>query len=210
MFDFLCKKSEIRNYLENFPKNYWYKAIECAVVYGVRMFHAHNVPLNLDSIEKLHSTYSNDISKTLANMKKELLDLSTAIKRVEAKTQRDIEENNKDYLKENQQSTKKNHYEKTRNSSTKDLHKPTVNFKDRSYTPTYLKFSRVLKEPNVCPITEAHKYTKFVKIRNSEDLDMPKITGEFLRTRASLSTQPTSPQFISMMSSPREFSNYHY
>lgn len=207
MLETLCKNKELNYFLKNFPKQTWRKAIEGAAVYGVRMFKTNSIPLNYETILEILSTGPQDLKETLGIMKKELYELSEAIKRIEEKSKKNEEDEKTAEIKFPVKPGGKS--EKMRACSSR-LVTQNVQFKERPYTPSYLQFSKELKEPKVCDLDDAKSFTKIINDKLPKQMESLKAMTEQLKSKGSISTQPTSPQFLSMMSSPRDLQKFRY
>lgn len=195
MLEALTKNIEIRSFLENFPHHQWRKAIEAASIFGIRKMQSHKIPLTPSTIENILLSSSTNLKQTITTLKQELKELSTAIKRIERKTlsstdvckENDIELN-ADYKKEHEKCTER------RISSTKCLKKVCLNIQRRPSTPSFNLFRKDLHEPKVCPLNDVQRIRRYAnpcRESVSKMAETGRISADFLRTRASLSTQFT-------------------
>ena len=198
MFKSLCQNYEIGAFLEHFPNHHWKKIIEALCIFGVREIKKLDMPLNLKTIEEILNPVqdSNELQQTLSFMKHELKHLSSAIKRIERKTQSSADLF-KDMRKIDPVKIPKQAPEiKPRNSSSSGCsNKQPIKTTERSYTPNYISFNKIIQEPRVCPLNDAQEIIKQINSPRVHKTENNEISSELLKSKASNSTQDTFPKY---------------
>jgi hypothetical protein len=193
MFKKLSQVEEIRSYLENFPSFHWKTVIEAICLFGTRELKRQKMPATLKTIEEILSCETKELQQTLHYMKHELKHLTSAIKRIERKTQ-----SSADLFKDITVPTSQSKHRpelKPRNSSSNLGQSKAVPSNDRSFTPNYVSFQKNILEPKVCPLNDAQEIMK--QVNSPKFLQKPgiqEISVELLKSKASHSTQETSPK----------------
>jgi uncharacterized protein YoxC len=184
MFKSLSQNPEISAFLQFFPMQYWKTALQAMCLFGIRKVQSQGLPITMKTTEEILNP-SNPLKKALNSMKNDIKSLTVAIKRIERRTQ-----SSSDLAKEFSVSSEKRKREKNENAPRNSISNTlTKTYEKKDTKSCYLK--KDVKEPKCCTLGDARKIFQTVQSERKFD---GKDGIEFFKSRASHSTQDTSPK----------------